>query len=788
MENKKQRFEQFSDMVLRLFPELHKSNSEQKCYSRSVTFQVTDECNLACTYCYQINKGKRVMSLETAKKFVDLLLDTTPENNSYINPEISPWIILDFIGGEPFLAIDLIDDTMNYFLDQAFKKQHPWATRYCISICSNGTLYKDPKVQQFLNKHKNHISFSITIDGNKELHDSCRVFHDGRPSYDLAVSAAQDWMKRGYYMGSKITIAPANITYLYDALVHMVELGYEEINANCVYEKGWEIEHAQELYRQMKKFSDYLLDNNLDNIYCSLYEEEFFAPKQEGDDDNWCGGTGMMLSCDPDGYLYPCIRYMESSLGNDQPPIRIGHVDTGLVTTDEEKETVRCLNCITRRTQSTDECYYCPIAGGCSWCFPAGTKISTPAGLVDIEKISVGDTVLDMNGIERSIERTTNHIAADLVYIKAAGLPDLLTTHEHPFWCKPVVKRYHNIPVYGEPQWVKAKDLKVSDKIGLFVPKLGNEHVDSELAYLLGRYIGDGWKTPSKREKHPYSYYICCAFDEQDELEKHLNNADISYKKSINKTVAEYYINITGTNNEFLTNLFDKCGRYATDKKVPREVWNWDRESVEFMLKGYFDADGCVDKKRNIQRFTTVSKELVLNMSELIRGVYHKNVNITHKKVKSSGNIESRKINQHDSYEGRYNIGDVNKKYYDYDEENNIMWVNVRKSNKDIPKSEQVYNISVSESPTFVANGALVHNCSAYNYQEFGTVDKRATYICEMHKARSLANVYYWNKLYQKNKTNKTFKMHCPKEWAIPIIGEDEYEYLLTLGGNTNED
>ena len=116
------------------------------------------------------------------------------------------------------------------------------------------------------------------------------------------------------------------------------------------------------------------------------------------------------------------------------------------------------------------------------------------------------------------------------------------------------------------------------------------------------------------------------------------------------------------------------------------------------------------------------------------------------------------------------------------------MWVNVRKSNKDIPKSEQVYNISVSESPTFVANGALVHNCSAYNYQEFGTVDKRATYICEMHKARSLANVYYWNKLYQKNKTNKTFKMHCPKEWAIPIIGEDEYEYLLTLGGNTNED
>lgn len=444
------RVEQYNDRMVRLFPELHHSDIEangeaERILTRTVTFQVTDDCNLACTYCYQINKGKRVMSLETAKKFVDMLLNATPENNSYINPKVSPFLIIEFIGGEPFLGIELMDKIMDYFVEQAFQKMHPWATRYCVSICSNGVLYFDPKVQKFLNKHRNHLSFSVTIDGNKELHDSCRVFHDGRPSYDLAVAAAQDWMDRGGYMGSKITIAPENITYLYDALVHMVGLGYTEINANCVYEKGWEIEHAQELYRQMKRFADYLLENNRDDIYCSLFEEIFFKPKQEGDDQNWCGGTGSMLSCDSDGYLYPCIRYMESSLGCDQKPIRIGHVDTGLVTTEEEKETVHCLNCVNRRTQSTDECYYCPIADGCSW-------------------------------------------------------------------------------------------------------------------------------------------------------------------------------------------------------------------------------------------------------------------------------------------------------------------------------------------------------CSAYNYQEFGTVDKRATYICEMHKARSLANVYYWNKLYQKNGENKTFEMNCPEDWAIPIIGEDEYQYLLNLGGLKHED
>ncbi|MFR7743876.1 MAG: hypothetical protein ACLU3I_11740 [Acutalibacteraceae bacterium] len=40
--------------------------------------------------------------------------------------------------------------------------------------------------------------------------------------------------------------------------------------------------------------------------------------------------------------------------------------------------------------------------------------------------------------------------------------------------------------------------------------------------------------------------------------------------------------------------------------------------------------------------------------------------------------------------------------------------------------------------------------CSAYNYQCTGTPDKRVTYICPMHKARVLANAYYWNKLHRR--------------------------------------
>lgn len=361
------RYEQYQDMVARLYPDL----SGKGKLSQVITFQVTDDCNLACTYCYQIHKGKRRMSLEVAKKYIDLLISGDKGFSDYINPEISPGIIVEFIGGEPFLEIDLIDQICDYFVQQLIEKDHPWATKYMFSICSNGTLYFEPEVQRFLHKWNNKLSFSVTIDGNKELHDSCRLFPDGRPSYDLAIAAAKDWIQKGNHMGSKLTIAPGNVSFLYNAVKHMIQLGYREINANCVYEDGWRLTHATVLYEEMRKIADYILDLGFDmetELYLSLFQEDFFKPKSEEDLQNWCGGNGFMISCDPSGEIFPCIRYMESSLGGQQEPYSIGNVNDGICQSICHKCRVEVLKKIDRRTQSTDKCFDCPIAEGCSWC------------------------------------------------------------------------------------------------------------------------------------------------------------------------------------------------------------------------------------------------------------------------------------------------------------------------------------------------------------------------------------------------------------------------------------
>lgn len=363
----KKKVEQYSDMFARLYPEVVGVSDRGKLIgAKEITFQLTDDCNLNCTYCYQINKGKRRMPFEVAKKVIDDLL---ADKSEYFNRDIAPAIILSFIGGEPFLEIDLIDQIVDYFKMRTFELMHPWAEKYMISFATNGTLYFKPSVQKFLHKNKNRLSISVTIDGNKELHDKCRVFPDGSGSYDLAYAAAQDWMSKGGRMGSKITICPENLPYLNEAIDHFISTGYNQIFANTVFEEGWTPKHATQFYWQLKALADRLLERGLyKSVYISLFDENGFQPMNPDNNRNWCGGTGAMLAVDPAGFYYPCIRYMESSLGDSQPPLRIGHINTGIACTEADKDTVRCLDCITRRSQSTDECFDCPIAQGCAWC------------------------------------------------------------------------------------------------------------------------------------------------------------------------------------------------------------------------------------------------------------------------------------------------------------------------------------------------------------------------------------------------------------------------------------
>lgn len=355
---------EYQDYISTLFipNEYIQTDKKENVSIKTITLQVTDSCNLCCTYCYQHNKKTNYMDFPTAKKVIDTLLS----NNliSYFDLKYDLGIILEYIGGEPWLNIDLIDKITKYFIGELFKQKHRFAYYYLISICSNGILHFDEKVQNYLKNNYSHISYNISIDGNKKLHDSCRIDKNGNGSYDRAIAGILDYKKMSNQtFPSKMTISPDNIYYINEALQSLINIGYTHINLNCVYEEKWTYEQAKILYQQLIAFVDFLDNNDLfDKISISMFEKNEGQYKEHK---NYCGGTGAMLAVDYKGDLYPCLRYMESSLGNNRKPYIIGNINDP---NNLNQLKIYELNQVTYESQSSEKCLACPISMGCGWC------------------------------------------------------------------------------------------------------------------------------------------------------------------------------------------------------------------------------------------------------------------------------------------------------------------------------------------------------------------------------------------------------------------------------------
>ena len=361
----------YQDQIRRKYQD-HPLVKAGKQLTYDITFQVTDACNLRCKYCYQINKQNHFLNFETAKKFIDLLLDPPNETTkTYIDSRNSLACIINFIGGEPLLAIDLIDEITEYFKKRVVEVNHPWQYNYLISIISNGVLYFNPKVQEYLQKNLEHITFAVSIDGNKQVHDACRVFPDGSGSYDLAIAAARDWQNNKHQLlGNKITISPDTVQYVKDAVINLINEKYHYIHINCTYESHWTIEHAKIYYHQLIELADYILMNGIeDQPFVTLFLEHIGQPKKLSDIDHQCNDKQQgMVAVDWRGIIYPCIRFMDSSLGDNIPPLIIGNVNDGICVTPQEQNCVKCMWNTNRLTISDEKCIKCPVAEGCSYC------------------------------------------------------------------------------------------------------------------------------------------------------------------------------------------------------------------------------------------------------------------------------------------------------------------------------------------------------------------------------------------------------------------------------------
>lgn len=296
------------------------------------------------------------MSFDTAKKAIDYVLN----NKEFLNSE---GVIWDFIGGEPFLEIKLIDKITDYIKLKMYILNHPWFSNYRLSFSTNGMLYKNEDVQNYITKNKKHLSLGISIDGNKIKHDLQRIKRDGTGSYDEVVENAKLWLKQFPEASTKATFAREDLKYLKDSIISLWELGIKTVSANIVFEDVWEEKDEYIFEKQLKDLADYILGNKLwDKYTVRFFDPKIGFPLQKNSMKwNYCG-TGEMLAIDCDGNFYPCIRFLDFSLENFKGR-QIGSIDTGI---DINK--LRPFQVLNLQNQSKEECINCNVASGCSFC------------------------------------------------------------------------------------------------------------------------------------------------------------------------------------------------------------------------------------------------------------------------------------------------------------------------------------------------------------------------------------------------------------------------------------
>ena len=163
-------FDHDSDLRLHSL-EFHDIQKEVISNAKTLILEITEECNLRCTYCvfdekhiYERNHSTKTMPLELAFVAVQDFYNRTNQEEGYIV----------FYGGEPLLAFETIKQVVNY----ANQISH---NRLQFSLTTNGLALSENKLDFLI---ENNFLITVSLDGDKETHDKQRVTVTGKGTFD----------------------------------------------------------------------------------------------------------------------------------------------------------------------------------------------------------------------------------------------------------------------------------------------------------------------------------------------------------------------------------------------------------------------------------------------------------------------------------------------------------------------------------------------------------------------------------------------------------------------------
>ncbi|WP_144151160.1 anaerobic sulfatase-maturation protein [Segatella copri] len=159
-------------------------------------------CNLACKYCYYLEKNKLYPTAQRHLMSDEMLEQFTRE---YIEAQNMSQVLFTWHGGEPLLrSID--------FYRKALSLQQKYAGGRRIDnvIQTNGTLLTDEWCEFFA---QNHWLVGISIDGPQPYHDHYRLTAAGKPSWQKVMQGIKLLKKHGVEWNAMAVVNAYNVNH-----------------------------------------------------------------------------------------------------------------------------------------------------------------------------------------------------------------------------------------------------------------------------------------------------------------------------------------------------------------------------------------------------------------------------------------------------------------------------------------------------------------------------------------------------------------------------------------------
>lgn len=289
-------------------------------------------CNLACEYCYYLEKNNLYKDIQPDKRFImsDQLLERFID--MYIQSQTTPQVQFCWHGGESLMR-------PLSFYKRVVELQQKYAAGHIIdnTIQTNGTLLNDEWCRFFKD---NNWLVGVSIDGPQEFHDEYRRNKMGAPSFRKVMQGINLLKKHGVEWNAMAVVNDFNADYPLDFYHFFKEIECRYIQFAPIVERILPRKDGRHLASPMDANGAPLADFSVSpeqwgNFLCTIFDEwvrhdvgQYFIQLFDATLANWigeqpgvctmartCGHAGVM---EYNGDVYSCDHFVfpEYKLGN----------------------------------------------------------------------------------------------------------------------------------------------------------------------------------------------------------------------------------------------------------------------------------------------------------------------------------------------------------------------------------------------------------------------------------------------------------------------------------------